>query len=148
MIAVVQRVDSAGVSVDNHTVGEIENGVVVLLGVANGDEKKDAEYLSDKIVNLRIFEDSDGKMNVSLLDVSGEMLVVSQFTLLADCRRGRRPSCVGVAGPDQADELYEYFVENVRSRVKKVATGQFQTMMRVSLVNNGPVTIILDSAKE
>ncbi|MBW2599930.1 MAG: D-tyrosyl-tRNA(Tyr) deacylase [Deltaproteobacteria bacterium] len=147
MIAVVQRVVSAGVSVDDHTVGEIGKGLVVLLGVAKGDEEGDAKYLSDKIVNLRIFEDSNGKMNLSLLDISGEMLVVSQFTLLADCRKGRRPSFVGAAEPEQADELYEYFAERVRRHVRKVATGQFRTMMKVSLVNDGPVTIILDSTR-
>ena len=147
MIAVVQRVDSAGVSVDDDTVGEIEKGLVVFLGVAEGDGEKDADYLSDKIVNLRIFEDSNGKMNLSLLDISGEMLVVSQFTLLADCRKGRRPSFVGAAGPEQADELYEYFVKRARRHVRKVATGQFQAMMRVNLVNDGPVTIILDSTR-
>ena len=147
MIAVVQRVASAGVSVDDHTVGEIEKGLVVFLGVAGGDEEKDADYLSDKIVNLRIFEDSNGKMNLSLLDISGEMLVVSQFTLLADCRKGRRPSFVGAAGPEQADELYEYFVKSARGHVRKVATGQFRAMMKVSLVNDGPVTIILDSTR-
>ena len=147
MIAVVQRVESAGVSVDEHTVGKIGAGLVVLLGVAEGDVEKDADYLSDKIVNLRIFEDSDGKMNRSLIDISGEMLVVSQFTLLADCRKGRRPSFTGAAGPEQADELYEYFLKNVRSRVEKVATGRFQAMMKVDLVNDGPVTMILDSAR-
>ncbi|MBW2558929.1 MAG: D-tyrosyl-tRNA(Tyr) deacylase [Deltaproteobacteria bacterium] len=114
MIAVVQRVASAGVSVDDHTVGEIEKGLVVFLGVAEGDGEKDADYLSDKIVNLRIFEDSNGKMNLSMLEISGEMLVVSQFTLLANCRKGRRPSFVGAAVPEQASELYEYFLKNVR----------------------------------
>ncbi len=147
MIAVVQRVASAGVSVDDHTVGEIDKGLVVFLGVAEGDGEKDADYLSDKIVNLRIFEDSNGKMNLSLLDISGEMLVVSQFTLLADCRKGRRPSFVGAAGAEQADELYEYFIKRARRHVGKVATGQFRTMMKVSLVNDGPVTMILDSTR-
>jgi len=147
MVAVVQRVDSAGVSVGNQIVGKTGKGVVVLLGVAKGDEERDADYLSDKIVNLRIFEDSDGKMNLSLLDISGEMLVVSQFTLLADCRKGRRPSFVGAAVPEQANELYEYFLKNVRRHVVKVAAGQFQAMMKVNLVNDGPVTIILESAR-
>ncbi len=147
MVAVVQRVDSAGVSVDNQIVGKTGKGVVVFLGVAKGDEERDADYLSDKIVNLRIFEDSDGKMNLSLLDISGEMLVVSQFTLLADCRKGRRPSFVGAAVPEQANELYEYFLKNVRRHVVKVAAGQFQAMMKVNLVNDGPVTIILESAR-
>ena len=146
MIAVVQRVNSAGVSVDNHTVGKAGKGVVVFLGVAKGDGERDADYLSDKIMNLRIFEDSDGKMNLSLLDISGEMLVVSQFTLLADCRKGRRPSFAGAAAPEQAGELYEYFLKNVRRHVGKVAAGQFQAMMKVNLVNDGPVTMILESA--
>lgn len=147
MIAVVQRVDSAGVSVDDHIVGKIGKGVVVFLGVAKGDEERDADYLSDKIVNLRIFEDSNGKMNLSLMDISGEMLVVSQFTLLANCRKGRRPSFIGAAGPEQASKLYEYFTEIARRHVEKVATGQFQAMMKVNLVNDGPVTMILDSTR-
>ncbi len=146
MIAVVQRVDSAGVSVDNRVIGMTGKGVVVFLGVSKEDEATDADYLSDKIVNLRIFEDSEGKMNLSLLDISGEMLVVSQFTLLADCRKGRRPSFTNAAAPEKANGLYEYFLENVRKRVGKVATGQFQAMMKVDLVNDGPVTMILESA--
>ena len=148
MRAVVQRVSSAGVSVDNRTVGAIRQGVVVFLGVAKGDTERDANYLSDKIVNLRIFEDPDGKMNLSLLDIAGEMLVVSQFTLLADCRKGRRPSFVAAAGFEEADELYEYFVKRARRRVGKVATGRFRAMMEVDIVNNGPVTMILESAKK
>ncbi|MDD5724284.1 MAG: D-aminoacyl-tRNA deacylase [Syntrophales bacterium] len=148
MRAVVQRVSSAGVSVDNHTLGEIKRGVVVFLGVAKGDTEQDAEYLSDKIINLRIFEDPDGKMNLSLIDISGDMLVVSQFTLLADCRKGRRPSFIDAAGFEEADELYEYFVKRVRKGVEKVATGRFRAMMEVDLVNNGPVTIIIDSIKK
>lgn len=147
MIAVVQRVTSAKVSVDNRTVGAIGQGVVVLLGIAQGDTEKDADYLSDKIINLRIFEDLNGKMNRSLLDISGEMLVVSQFTLLADCRRGRRPSFTDAAGFEQADELYERFVKKSRTRVEKVATGRFRAMMEVDLVNSGPVTMILESIK-
>lgn len=148
MIAVVQRVSSAGVSVNNQKVGEIGEGVVVLLGIAQGDTEKDADYLSDKIVNLRIFEDPNGKMNLSLLDISGEMLVVSQFTLLADCRRGRRPSFTGAAGFEEADRLYEYFVDRARRHIKKVATGRFRAMMEVVLVNNGPVTMIIESIRK
>ena len=144
MRAVVQRVSSAGVSVDNQTVGEIGQGVVVFLGVARGDTEKDADYLSDKIVNLRIFEDPNGKMNFSLLDMSGEMLVVSQFTLLADCWKGRRPSFINAAGVEEADRLYEYFVRRAQRNIKKVATGCFRTMMKVALVNDGPVTLILE----
>ena len=147
MIAVVQRVDSAEVSVDDHTIGQIQKGLLVFLGVATGDKEKDADYLTDKIVNLRIFEDADGKMNLSLLDVSGEMLVVSQFTLLADCRRGRRPSFIGAAAPEQADVLYRYFTERARRYVAKVSNGRFRAMMKVGLVNDGPVTMILDSTK-
>ena len=148
MRVVVQRVSSAGVSVDDHTVGAIGEGLVVFLGVAKGDTESDADYLSDKIVNLRIFEDSNGKMNLSLLDIAGEVMVVSQFTLLADCRKGRRPSFIDAAGPDEADGLYTYFVERVQRQVKKVVTGRFRTMMKVALVNDGPVTMILESAKK
>jgi len=144
--AVVQRVSSAAVSVDDRTTGEIGQGVVVFLGVARGDTEKDADYLAEKIVNLRIFEDAEGKMNRSLLDAAGEMLVVSQFTLLADCRKGRRPSFIDAAGFEEADGLYEYFVKKARGyNIGKVATGQFRTMMKVSLVNDGPVTMILES---
>jgi len=146
--AVVQRVSSAGVSVDNQRVGAIGQGVVVFLGVARGDTERDADYLSDKIVNLRIFKDSNGKMNLSLLDISGEMLVVSQFTLLADCRKGRRPSFIDAAGFEEADGLYEYFVKRARRHIKKVATGRFRAMMEVALVNSGPVTMILESTKK
>ena len=145
MKAVVQRVNSAAVSVDDRTIGEIGQGVVVFLGVARGDTEKDADYLAEKIVNLRIFEDAEGKMNRSLLDAAGEMLVVSQFTLLADCRKGRRPSFIDAAGFEEADGLYEYFVKKARGYIGKVATGQFRTMMKVSLVNDGPVTMILES---
>ena len=148
MKAVVQRVSSAEVNVDGHTVGRIGEGVMVLIGVARGDTERDADYLSDKIVNLRIFEDPDGKMNLSLLDIEGEMLVVSQFTLLADCRKGRRPSFTDAAGFEQADELYEYFVKRARRYIKKVATGRFRAMMEVAIVNSGPVTMILESTKK
>jgi len=147
VIAVVQRVSSARVSVDDRTVGAIGEGLVVFLGVAKGDTERDADFLSDKIINLRIFEDRNGKMNRSLLDISGEMLVVSQFTLLADCRKGRRPSFADAAGFEQADELYEHFIKRSRMRVGEVATGRFRAMMEVDLVNSGPVTMILESIK-
>jgi len=143
--AVVQRVDFAKVSVGNKTVGQIGKGLFVLLGVEADDQKNDAEYLAGKLINLRIFEDRSGKMNLSLMDISGEMLVVSQFTLLADCTRGRRPSFVNACQPGEAVKLYEYFVELVSISVKRVDTGKFQEMMKIDLCNNGPVTLILDS---
>jgi D-tyrosyl-tRNA(Tyr) deacylase len=145
--AVIQRVSHAKVTVDGEATGEIGRGVLVLLGVATTDTTVDADYLVDKIANLRIFEDADDKMNLSLLDIEGEMLVVSQFTLYGDTRRGRRPSFIQAAPPDQANRLYEYFVERSRQQVQIVATGRFQAMMNVELVNDGPVTIILDSEK-
>jgi D-tyrosyl-tRNA(Tyr) deacylase len=147
MRAVVQRVSRAKVTVDEQIVGEIGRGLLVLLGVAENDDTADADYLVEKILNLRIFEDADDKMNLSLRDSNGELLVVSQFTLYGDTRRGRRPSFINAARPDKANELYEYFVARSRESVAKVATGQFQAMMDVELVNDGPVTIILDSEK-
>jgi len=147
MKAVIQRVDFAKVTVDGDTVGEIGRGFLVFLGVENGDEQSDADYLVDKIINLRIFEDEAGKMNLSILNVSGELLAVSQFTLCADCRKGRRPSFVNAADPERAAKLCEYFVANARGKVKHVATGTFQAMMEIDLRNNGPVTIILDSSR-
>jgi len=145
MKAVAQRVEWAKVSVDGRVIGEIGEGLLVLLGVAGDDKKSDADYLAEKLINLRIFEDSDGKMNISLRDISGAMLVVSQFTLLADCTKGRRPSFVGAGDPGEAMKLYDYFVERVRQSIADVATGQFQEMMKVELCNSGPVTLILDS---
>lgn len=147
MRAVVQRVSRAKVTVDGGVIGEIARGLLVLLGVAATDTRSDADYLSEKILNLRIFEDADDKMNLSLGDIDGELLVVSQFTLYGDTRRGRRPSFVSAAAPDMAKELYEYFVARSRESIARVATGQFQAMMDVELVNDGPVTIILDSEK-
>lgn len=147
MRAVVQRVSHAKVTVDKKTTGEIGRGLLVLLGVAQNDTEQDADYVVEKILNLRIFEDLDDKMNLSLLDVTGELLVVSQFTLYGDTRRGRRPSFINAAAPDKANRLYEYFVARSLESVKKVETGQFQAMMDVELVNDGPVTIILDSEK-
>ncbi len=145
MRAVIQRVKQSLVTVENQTVGKIGNGLLVFLGVAKQDGDRDADYLADKIANLRVFEDENGKMNRSLLETSGEMLVVSQFTLLGDCRKGRRPSFINAAGPDEANALYERFVSLVRQKGISVQTGQFQTMMAVSLINDGPVTLILES---
>ena len=147
MRAVIQRVKRASVTVDNEVVGEIGRGLLVLLGVAAEDEEADADYLVDKIVNLRIFEDDEGKMNLSLLDTGGGLLAVSQFTLYGDTRRGRRPSFIKAAGPDVADRLYNYFVDRARQHLQQVETGRFQAMMDVELVNDGPVTILLDSEK-
>ena len=145
MRAVVQRVKESSVRINQKIVGEIGKGLMVLLGVARGDSLKDSEYLANKIVNLRIFEDQDGKMNRSLLEVGGEMLVVSQFTLLGDCRKGRRPSFIQAAEPDQATELYEHFVKTADDLGISVKTGQFRAMMEVALINDGPVTLILES---
>ena len=147
MRACVQRASSASVTVDREIVGAIDHGLVVLLGVASGDEERDAKNLAEKIINLRIFCDSEGKMNLSLRDVQGSMLAISQFTLLGDCRKGRRPSFIEAAPPDRANELYERFVAEVRALEVNVATGVFQAQMEVALVNDGPVTMLLDSQK-
>jgi D-aminoacyl-tRNA deacylase len=143
--AVIQRVTGAGVTVDGKTVGSIGMGIVVLLGVERGDKKRDAEWLAEKISNLRIFEDEAGKMNLSLLEKGGEILAVSQFTLAGNCAKGRRPSFDSAAPPQEAKQLYEYFVERLHSMGPKVETGIFQAMMQVLLVNDGPVTFILES---
>lgn len=145
MRIVIQRVDSAKVSVDGREISSIGRGILILLGAEKGDGKKDADYLLDKTVNLRIFEDREGKMNLSLTDISGSMLVVSQFTLLADCRKGRRPSFGDAAEPELAREFYEYFIKEAEGKVGVVKAGEFQAMMKVELVNDGPVTILLDS---
>ena len=146
--AVVQRVSEASVRVDGEPVGEIGPGLVVLLGVGREDGQTDAEYLADKVLNLRIFPDESGQMNRSVLDVGGGLLVVSQFTLLGDVRRGRRPSYGEAAPPEEADRLYGHFVDQLRPSGLPVATGVFRAMMDVSLVNQGPVTILLDSRKQ
>ena len=143
----VQRVSRAKVEVDSQIVGEIGMGLAVLLGVGKGDTEADAKYLAEKITQLRIFADDEGKMNRSLVDVSGQLLAISQFTLYGDVRKGRRPSFIQAAGPDMGNRLYEYFVQQVRELGIAVATGQFQADMQVELVNEGPVTIILDSEK-
>jgi D-aminoacyl-tRNA deacylase len=145
MRAVIQRVKSSSVTVGDELVGKIGKGLLVLLGVAASDETDDAKYLADKIVNLRIFEDGNHKLNRSLIDTGGEMLVVSQFTLLGVCKKGRRPSFVNAAPPESANELYREFVEHVTQKGVIVKTGRFQTMMEVSLINDGPVTLIVDS---
>ena len=145
MRAVVQRVKESSVKTENETIGRIGKGLLILLGVANGDSSSDADYLVNKITNLRIFEDDKGKMNRSLLELGGEMMVVSQFTLLGDYRKGRRPSFVQAAEPNLAAELYEYFVNQVRGLGIAVQTGRFGAMMEVALINDGPVTLILES---
>jgi len=147
MRAVVQRVTRASVTIDGEIVGEIEQGLVVLLGVARDDTKEDADYLVPKIIALRIFDDVDGKMNVSLKDIDGGLLIVSQFTLYGDVRRGLRPSWSDAAAPEIAEPLYNYFVETSRKLLGRVETGSFRKMMQVELVNDGPVTILLDSRK-
>lgn len=147
MRAVVQRVSRASVTVESEIVGEIAQGLLILLGVTHADEQRDVDYLVDKIVNLRIFDDADGKMNLSLSDTGGDMLVVSQFTLYGDTRGGRRPSFIAAAPGNEAKTLYECFVAKAQRSVAKVATGKFGAMMDVELVNDGPVTIVLDSEK-
>lgn len=147
MRAVVQRVTDADVSVDSKITGKIGKGFVILLGVEDGDSEVDADYLVEKITGLRVFEDSEGKMNLSMMDVGGELLSVSQFTLLADARKGRRPSFVKAARPEEANRLYRYFNEKVREKGIRVAEGVFQAEMLVRINNDGPVTILLDSRK-
>lgn len=147
MRAVVQRVTRAKVTVEGQIVGEIGNGLVVLLGVAADDTERDASYLADKLVALRICEDDEGKMNLSVKEKGGGVLVVSQFTLYGDVRRGLRPSWSDAAPPEFAEPLYEAFVSNIRKEISRVATGSFRRMMQVELVNDGPVTILVDSRK-
>lgn len=147
MRAVVQKVTASNVSVDGEVVGKINSGLLVLLGVGEDDEIKDVDYMVDKIVNLRIFEDENEKLNLSLLDVGGELLVVSQFTLFGDCRKGRRPGFSDAARPDKADEFYIDFVKKAKAHGINVQTGKFRTHMMVELINDGPVTLLIDSKK-
>ena len=147
MIAVIQRVTSAQVTVNKKQTGAIKEGLLVLLGVHAQDTEHDISWLANKAVHLRIFADSEGKMNRSLLDTAGEMLIVSQFTLLGDCRKGRRPSWSKAAPPDKANQDYEKFISAIDELGVKTASGEFQAMMEVSLVNDGPVTMLLDSHK-
>jgi D-aminoacyl-tRNA deacylase len=147
MRAVVQRVNRASVTVDGAVVGRIGEGLLVLLGVATGDDEAAADYLAGKVAGLRVFDDENGNMNLALADVGGEVLVVSQFTLYGDMRRGKRPSFDRAARPEEAKRLYEYFVARIRAAGLKCETGTFQAMMDVELVNDGPVTILIDSEK-
>lgn len=148
MKAVIQKTTNANVSVDNNIIGEINNGLVVLLGVAEGDAEQDADYIIEKLVNLRIFSDTENKINLSLIDTKGSILLISQFTLLADTKKGRRPSFVKAASPELAQQLYLYCKQQLESQNIKVATGEFGANMQVTLTNDGPVTIILDSREK
>ena len=147
MRAVIQRVRKAKVEVKGDNIGEIGQGILIFLGVGKGDSERDAEYLAEKIANLRIFEDEKENMNLSVLDIKGEALVVSQFTLFGDCRKGRRPSFTEAAPPGEAEMLYEKFIELLGKKGIQSKTGRFQAMMDVFLVNDGPVTMLLDSNK-
>jgi len=147
MRAVVQRVTEGSVTVDEKVTGAINKGFVVLLGIGNEDTEEDAKYIADKVGNLRVFEDEDGKMNLSLKDVGGAVLAVSQFTLYGDCRKGRRPGFTEAARPEKAKALYDYFTETLRKMDIEVGEGIFQTEMLVKIYNDGPVTLLLDSKK-
>ena len=148
MRAVIQRVKESSVTVDGVRISDIGKGLLVLLGVAENDTEEDARYLAKKIAHLRIFEDGNGKMNHSLLDVAGSMMIVSQFTLLGDCRKGRRPSFCSAAHPERAEALYTFFETQVRALGVHTALGQFRAMMEVALVNDGPVTLVIESKQE
>ena len=148
MRAVIQRVNRASVKIDETLHGKIAHGMLVLLGISRGDDNTDLQWLAEKAVNLRIFEDQQGKMNRSLADIDGEMLIISQFTLYGDCRKGRRPGFSSAALPEIAEPLYLQFIEEVKKRQIRVATGLFQATMEVELVNDGPVTLLLDSEKQ
>lgn len=147
MRAVIQRVNRASVEVDGDIVGKIENGLLVFLGVGNADTENDLKYIADKTVGLRIFSDDDGKMNLSVADICGEILVVSQFTLYGDCRKGRRPNFTSSMEPASAEKMYESFIEYIKNKGIKTEHGRFGADMQVSILNDGPVTIILDSSK-
>jgi D-tyrosyl-tRNA(Tyr) deacylase len=147
MRAVVQRVDKAEIHIDGKPFSEINKGLLVFLGIEQGDRKTDADYLSGKILHLRIYEDENRKMNLSVLDIDGEILIVSQFTLLGDCRKGRRPSFTTAENPERAKTLYDYFIARVKESINHVSQGEFQAMMSVKLVNNGPVTMLLDTRR-
>lgn len=148
MRAVIQRVSKASVTVEEQIAGEIKQGLVVLLGIRGADNRSDLQWLAEKIVHLRIFEDKEGKMNRSLKDIEGEMLIISQFTLYGDCRKGRRPGFSSAAPPGIAEPLYQQFIDEVKSKDIQVATGIFQAAMEVALVNDGPVTLLVDSEKQ
>ena len=148
MRAVIQRVKSASVTVDGELVSEIDTGLLIFIGIAHDDTETEIDHIANKVANLRIFEDTDGKMNCSLLDIGGSALVVSQFTLYGDCRKGRRPSFIGAARPEVANELYEKFISVLEELNIPTKGGTFQAMMDVQLVNDGPVTILLDSDKQ
>lgn len=147
MRGVVQRVKCANVMVDNNVIGEINHGILLFLGVEDNDEEKDLEYMCDKVPNLRVFEDEEGKMNKSLIDIEGSILVISQFTLLGDARKGRRPSFSEAARPEKAIPMYENFIEKMKNLNINTQSGEFGADMKVELINDGPVTILLDSKK-
>lgn len=148
MRAVVQRVKNSEVKVDDNIIGSIKSGLLVFLGIGNNDGMDDIDYLIDKIINLRVFEDQEGKMNLSALDLDKDIMVVSQFTLYGDCRKGRRPSFFDAAPPDKAERLYDVFVNKINKFDLNVETGEFQAMMDIDLINDGPVTLLLDSNKD
>jgi len=147
MRAVIQRVNRASVTIHSRLFSTIDRGILVFLGVEKDDSETDADYILEKTINLRIFEDDQEKMNLSLLDIYGEMMVVSQFTLLGNCMKGRRPSFIRAEEPSKANLLYEYLVCQAKPKVKKLATGRFQETMQIEFINNGPVTLLLDSRK-